>query len=77
MCVGAGRWGGIFSKGEVHPLRNNLERELTLSCGIRDATLCHVVVMVNLIFHIYIDSYMKEFHPGISCLIKLNVYYFA
>lgn len=77
MCVGAGRWRGILPKGKVHPFRNNLERELILSCATRDATLCHVLVIGNLIFHFYMDSSVKEFHPDFSCLTKLKIYYSA
>ena len=77
MYAGAERCGGILQKGEVHPFRSSLERELRLSCGRRDATLCHVLVMINLTFHFYLDSYVKEFHPGTSCLIKLKIHYSA
>lgn len=77
ICIGPGRRGGILPKGKVLPFRNNLERKLILSCGKRDATLCNVLVMVNLIFHFCMDSYVKGFHPGISCLIKLKIYYSA
>lgn len=75
MCVGPGRWGGILPKDEVLPFRNHLERKLILSYETRDATLCHVLVMVNLIVHLYTDSYVNGFHPGISCLIELKIYY--
>lgn len=69
VCVGE----GILPKGDVHPFRNTLEGKLRLSFGARDATLCHVLVMVNFIFHIYMDSDLKEFHPVISCLMRLKI----